>query len=215
MIYWWVFAISLISLQSWHSTGWMQSPEDPIAVSLITRDEAEPQVGVLRCAQADAISSSGPGVVVRFVPSVWPPTPPCCRGGGQGAGQAIRVKGVAAHLNDLFVAAGVKLQHLFFTTSTTAALPPLSPSLSISEQWRAEMKDWIFSPDPDLANAAATRTLLDVDGRDVPALLRPLPVAPNPSTATAGTAEDNVHQSEPQSQQREADGTSWCSCRHW
>ena len=106
----------------------MQSPEDHIALSLISRDESELQIGRRRFSEASEAFN-------RFVISVWPPTPPCCRGGGKGEGRARRVIGVAAHLGDLLVAVGVKLQHLFFAIiSINATLPPLSPGLSISEQ---------------------------------------------------------------------------------
>ena len=51
---------------------WRQLPEDEIAFSLISREEAKSQFSTGRVSQASA---------PVFVTSVWPPTPSCCRGG--------------------------------------------------------------------------------------------------------------------------------------
>ena len=88
----------------------------------------------------------------------------------------------------------------------TAASQSKSLRIWKREEQRLKIEDWIFSPDPNAANPVAQRTPLDVDGRDVPALLCLLPVAPNLFTATA--AADNV-------KQWEADGSSRCSSCHW
>ena len=69
------------------------------------------------------------------------------------------------------------------------------------------MNDLILSPDPDSANAVATLTLADDDGRDVPALHRLLPVAPNHvSTATWNTVQQLIG--------RPVVANRWYSCRH-
>ena len=81
----------------------MQLPEDRLRIvsCLISRDEAQPQVGVRRLAQANAN--------VRFVFTVWTPTTLCRCGGGQGEDPTITALRAAAHLDDLFIAIRVEL----------------------------------------------------------------------------------------------------------
>ena len=111
---------TIISL---HLIVWRQLPEDPIVLSLIPREEAKPQVCIGRVAQAfsfiifyfeGTIFFGTPGIfkegiIIRVVISVWPPIPPCCRGGSQGESQAHIVIGVPCDPADGFLAAGVKL----------------------------------------------------------------------------------------------------------
>ena len=81
-----------------------EPPEDTIVHSLIPREEAEPQFCIGRVALAAFAFA-----FFRSVRSVRPPTPPCFRGGSQGASPASIVPGVAGDPADGFLAAGVKL----------------------------------------------------------------------------------------------------------
>ena len=104
----------------------IKTPEYFFVCSLVAGDESEDEVfGIGGGAQA--------GDGTRVMAPVWSPRPPGGRGGFQGASVASSVIRATTQPVDPLVAA--ELDHLFFFTSiTTTAPPPGSPSVSVPEQ---------------------------------------------------------------------------------